>query len=233
VLEIGCGDGNFLAFLRNAGWQVEGHEVDSQTADIVRRRHGIKVATGSLDDLAVAFPVVAAYHVLEHVYHPATWLQTVKNLLEPGGLLHLQVPNGASLTRRVSGPAWSSWVFPQHVYFYDPRTLQAILVRHGFAIVAVTTWDPWHGPGSMTATAAGMVGRLRARNPRSVAGNEGPPERQRAAASPGPDIGHRPVKRFLRKTLETGSAVASRIEAAMGLGAVVDVIARREVVKDA
>lgn len=226
LLEVGCGDGNFLATLRRAGWEAHGQEYSARTAALVERRHGIPVTSGPLESLRTErpFPVVAAYHVFEHIYHPAAWLQSVHRLIEPNGLLHLQVPNGGSLTRRLSGGLWSSLVFPQHVYFYQPLTLAALLARLGYTVLSATTWDPWHGPGAVSATATNAVNRIvTGRRPWSEdaitrCGTSGEP-----SAAP---LGRSAIRAALRGGLGAASLVLARLEAAIGRGAVVDVVAR-------
>jgi SAM-dependent methyltransferase len=228
ILEIGCGDGNFLAVLRRAGWDVNGQEVSAGTAAMVERRHRIPMIAGPLEAVPSdrPFPVVAAYHVFEHIYHPADWLRCVRDLIAPNGLLHLQVPNGASLTRRLSGDVWSALVFPQHVYFYDPVTLPALLSRFGFNVLTTTTWDPWHGPGTVTASVANMAARvLTGRRPWNDIAIERPQPGARPAAPPA--VRH-PLKVMLRSGLESVSAALARAEAAAGRGAIVDIVARRD-----
>jgi SAM-dependent methyltransferase len=227
ILEIGCGDGNFLETLRRAGWDVHGQEVSGRTAAIAGRRHGIPVTAGALDAIPSAqpFPVVAAYHVFEHIYHPAAWLRSVHRLIEPRGLLHVQVPNGGSLTRRLSGGEWASLVFPQHVYFYEPRTLRALVERFGFTVLSTTTWDPWHGPGAVNATASNVAHRLvTGRRPWSetVVAHGGTPH---DCAVP---RARSPMKAIMRTSLDQISVVLARLEAAIGRGAVVDIVAQRE-----
>jgi hypothetical protein len=172
------------------------------------------------------FPVVAAYHVFEHIYHPAAWLRSVRELIAPNGLLHLQVPNGASLTRRLSRQVWSALVFPQHVYFYDPRTLPALLTRFGFTVLTTTTWDPWHGPGTVTASVANVAARvLTGRRPWNDIAIERP---QSNACPAAPPAARHPLKVMLRSGLERVSAGLARAEAAAGRGAIVDIVARRD-----
>ena len=227
ILEIGCGDGNFLETLRRHGWDVHGQEVSASTAAIVERRHGIPVTAGALETVpsAHSFPVVAAYHVFEHIYHPATWLKSVHRLIEPGGLLHVQVPNAGSLTRRLSGGEWASLVFPQHVYFYEPRTLSGLLERFGFKVLAHTTYDPWHGPGAVSATATNVVNRI-------VTGRHAWSEMVLATSTPSPDCApprtRSPIKAAVRTGLDYTSIILARLEAAIDRGAVVDIIAQRE-----
>lgn len=227
IFEIGCGDGNFLAYLRGHGWRVHGSEYHPDTAAMVRRRHGIDLFVGDVANAVPAgapFDVVAAYHVLEHVYQPAEWLAAVRRMLGPGGVVHLQVPNQGSLTRRLTGPAWASVMFPQHVYFYTPRTLTDLLRRAGFAPLSTTTWDPWHGPGTVTGSlvnqARRMAGRgLPWRNPMAGAGDADAARLAEAA-------GASKQPRLARRMLHAVSARLARAEALAGAGAVVDVIAR-------
>ena len=228
MVEVGSGDGNFLAYLRGHGWNVHGSEYDAQTAALVRRRHGIDLFVGDVADAVppgAPFDVAAAYHVLEHVYRPAEWLAAVRRMLGSGGILHLQVPNHGSLTRRLTGAAWASVMFPQHVYFYTPRTLAGLLRRAGFAPLATTTWDPWHGPGTITGSLVNQARRMAGRglpwsDPLAGAG-----ERVDAAPSAGAASVARPP-RLARRMLDAASARLARAEALAGAGAVVDVIAR-------
>lgn len=227
ILEIGCGDGNFLATLRRSGWDVQGQEFSPDTSAMVIRRHQIPTIAGPLESVALErpFPVVAAYHVFEHIYHPAGWLQRVIQFVEPGGLLHLQVPNAASLTRRLSGDVWSGLVFPEHVYFYEPRTLQRVLSRSGFSVLATATWDPWHGPGAVATSVANVANR-------ALSGRRPWHDRVLDRAEPGGHVTAAAARRsalkvLLRGGLDAISAGLARIEAAAGRGAVVDIIARR------
>lgn len=225
IFEVGCGDGNFLASLRRAGWAVAGSEYDAETVALVRARHGIPLFAGDVAERrpdGAPYPVVAAYHVLEHVYHPADWLRAVRGMTETGGWLHLQVPNYASVTRRLSGHAWASMMFPQHVYFYTPRTLGELLRRHGFAPLSVTTWDPWHGPGTVSASVANQARR-------ALTGRLPWPDRvgeETARADAQSEVA--PRVRGARRILEWAANPLARMEAAVGRGAVVDVIARAE-----
>lgn len=226
ILEIGCGDGNFLAYLRGHGWTVQGSEYDAETAALVLRRHGIHVAVGDVADArppGAPFPAVAAYHVLEHVYRPAEWLAVVRGMIELGGILHLQVPNFASLTRRATGMAWASLMHPQHVYFYSPATLCELLERAGFEPLRVTTWDPWHGPGTVSASVVNQMRRAAGGGlPWTDAiGGEGS-----AASSPAPPAPPARRSRLARRVLDRLAASFARAEALLGAGAVVDVVAR-------
>jgi SAM-dependent methyltransferase len=230
IFEIGCGDGNFLAFMQRAGWTVDGSEFSSDTVALVRRRHGIAITHGDTTKQtapSTPYPVVAAYHVIEHVYRPSEWLRQVRTLIEPRGLLCLQTPNWDSLTHALTRCAWSSMTFPQHVYFYTPGTLSALLPHFGFDVLSMTTWDPWHGPG----TARGSLGScakqfISGRLPWSAtlgpAGNA-------AGTEPG-TAGTAQTSRLRgvsQSVLDVAGQAVARLESLVGRGAVVDLIASR------
>ena len=49
LLDVGCGDGSLMARLRNKGWDVEGQETDANAAAFARRKLGLTVHVGILD----------------------------------------------------------------------------------------------------------------------------------------------------------------------------------------
>jgi 2-polyprenyl-3-methyl-5-hydroxy-6-metoxy-1,4-benzoquinol methylase len=226
IFEIGCGDGNFLASLQRRGWTVDGSEFGSATVSVVRGRHGIVITNLDVTKhmpSAAPYPVVAAYHVLEHVYRPAEWLSQVRKLVEPRGLLHLQVPNWGSLTHALTGLQWSSMTFPQHVYFYTPETLRALLSHCGFDVVSETTWDPWHGPGTTSGSLGSRAKYIVAgKSPWSAAlgGSDG----ASGTVETSQTVRRRRVSQPLLKA--AGHCVA-RVEALLGRGGVVDLVATR------
>ena len=226
ILEVGCGDGNFLGLMRRSGWEVSGLEFSASTRDLVNRRHDIPVFVGEVASVSIdrPFPVVAAYHVIEHVYHPADWLQHVRRVIEPDGLLHLQTPNVASATRHATGLAWASMVFPQHVYLFAPATLGALLERSGFSVSTMTTWDPWHGPGVVESSLS-QAGRRLITGRLPWSDTLGAPVQNGSVTR---ETSERPTwQTSARRLLGRVARPLARAEAAIGCGSVVDIIARR------
>jgi SAM-dependent methyltransferase len=97
LLDVGAGIGAFLALARDvAGWQIEGTEVSDSAVRIARERHGVNLRGGQLEEIDLPLAscdVVTLWHVLEHVPSPMTTLRRCHELLRPGGVLMIAVPN--------------------------------------------------------------------------------------------------------------------------------------------
>ena len=87
--------------------------------------------------------VLTMFHVLEHVYDPLAALKKAGELLAGDGFLVVEVPNmrlsriDLPLGRRVLFPGYHS---PEHLWFFTPRSLRALLSKQGFGSIAVTTY---------------------------------------------------------------------------------------------
>ena len=59
--------------------------------------------------------VVTMFHVLEHLYEPASYLDAARDLLRPDGRLILQVPNAACWQFLLFGERWNGIDVPRHL----------------------------------------------------------------------------------------------------------------------
>ena len=137
LVEVGCSAGAGLAAAAEAGWDVQGVELSAQSADIARRRPGVRaVYTGRLEDAPLRdaeADVFAMFDVIEHIDPPDDTLAAVHRLLAPGGLLLLVTPDGGSLSARILKARWPH-LFPEHVVLFSRAGLRAALEAAGFHI---------------------------------------------------------------------------------------------------
>ncbi len=137
LLDVGCGNGDFLARMRLLGWHTTGVEPDKRAAHVAQTRYGLDVHCGSLDTLPTgvpAFDAITFSHVIEHLPNPLNTLKRSLRLLKPGGQLVVVTPNGTSLGSRYFGPDWVAWDPPRHLYVFTPRSLRRLLLGAGFGI---------------------------------------------------------------------------------------------------
>ncbi len=135
LLDVGCGTGGGLASLREQGWDVTGIELNSAAALLARQRVDGRIHIGDFEEVSLAgecFDVIRFCHSLEHLPSPRRALEKAHRLLQPGGLLWIEVPNAASLERRIFGRHWFAWGLPEHLYHFTPRTLARLLACTSF-----------------------------------------------------------------------------------------------------
>lgn len=94
LLDIGTGTGQFLALAKGC-FTVKGTEVSESAVHIATERYGVDVIRGQIEELQFPsnFDVVTLFHVLEHVPDPLATVRKCRQLLNPGGLLVIAVPN--------------------------------------------------------------------------------------------------------------------------------------------
>ena len=133
LLEIGAGYGLFLDAARPAFRSVLGTEYAEAAAAAARSR-GHDVRVGGIDTVPAdrTFDCIVATHVVEHVYDPRGYVARVMSLLRPGGRLLLATPDMGSPWRHALGRRWPSFKAPEHVLYFDRRTLRALLDAAGF-----------------------------------------------------------------------------------------------------
>lgn len=142
ALDVGCGNGSYLSFLKHHGWKVMGVDLSKQAAATAKQSLDIDVYVGELEDVAFpanSFDYVHMSHVLEHVTSPVDTLEKVRELLKPNGIVYVEVPNYESLRRKISGQYWYAWETPKHLYMFSPRTLSRIFRECGLTITEIET----------------------------------------------------------------------------------------------
>jgi SAM-dependent methyltransferase len=172
LLSIGCGDGLELLLLREMGYRVEAYDVDPATAAAVQSATGIRVQSGDLFALPIerdAWDCLFLDQVIEHPKNPADYLRLIRELLAPGGVCYLGVPNIGSLSHRLKtlrdrlglrsadrvGRHYDTW---HHLHYYRPGVFRRVLPRLFDLEILRITGEP--GPD-----AGALAHRLRRRFP--------------------------------------------------------------------
>ena len=130
-LDIGCGDGALVGIARRAGIECVGTEISHTLIRAVQQRLGEDaIVASSLADLPRGFyDVVTLLNVLEHLPDPRATLKRASPLLKPDGLLLVHVPNLGGLPARLLRAHWRHIAPTEHLYYFTPRTLRALMSR--------------------------------------------------------------------------------------------------------
>jgi 2-polyprenyl-3-methyl-5-hydroxy-6-metoxy-1,4-benzoquinol methylase len=149
ILEIGSGFGYFVQYANSTGHHATGTEVTKAYAEMSSESLNgriIHVERGRYTDHfeRASFDLIYMEHVFEHLLHPEATLSQIRQLLRPGGVLFLAVPNMDSLCSRVQGQHWAWAAPPDHLYFYNQANLSLLLEKHGFSVTESFAKDYYH-----------------------------------------------------------------------------------------
>jgi SAM-dependent methyltransferase len=137
VIEIGCGDGNYLEYLQDAGATVFGIEPSRPFREIAQER-GFDVISGYVGrrDPLVGDPYDAfvTRQVLEHVPDPNDFLQGIRQGLSAQGVGLVEVP---SLEQAMEYGRFYDF-FADHLNYFSSTTLRHALERNGFDVLHVS-----------------------------------------------------------------------------------------------
>lgn len=136
LLDIGCGNGEFIKFASRFGWQVVGVDFD-ENAIKEAASGGLDARYGSINAIGSheKFDFITMSHVIEHVYDPLGFLRKCYGLLEDGGLLWLETPNVDGIGRSVYGAYWRGYEPPRHLILFNTPSMRETLFRSGFTKV--------------------------------------------------------------------------------------------------
>lgn len=134
VLDVGCAEGGRLLGLPE-GFTPFGIEIEPNMAAradaAYSARGGRAVNASSLDGLrgfADGFFTGATMRsYLEHEIRPREVLLEIARTLAPGGIAIIKVPNYAAVMRHIMGGEWSGFRFPEHVNYFTPASLAAMV----------------------------------------------------------------------------------------------------------
>lgn len=142
LLDVGCGDGAFLARMKSLGWEVFGVELDEKAATVAKTQFGVDVFIGTLEAAGFAeesFDAITLSHVIEHVGDPIELLCRCRNLLRKGGRVVVTTPNAECLGHRIFREHWRGLEVPRHSMVFSLRTLAQLASEAGLSIGALRT----------------------------------------------------------------------------------------------
>jgi 2-polyprenyl-3-methyl-5-hydroxy-6-metoxy-1,4-benzoquinol methylase len=137
LLDVGCGEGEFLAGMQAAGWSVEGVETSSDAVELARGR-GVPVTLGTVTTMSLdraSFDAITFRLAFEHLRDPVPTLRACRRALRLGGRIWIATPNLDSEGHRRFGEHWINLQAPRHPVMYTPGSLVRLLSDTGFEVV--------------------------------------------------------------------------------------------------
>jgi SAM-dependent methyltransferase len=176
VLEVGCGQGRFIAAIPDVT-ERWGIEPDAAAAAAAQTRL-TRVIAAPFDDARPMLPchyfdIVICNDVIEHMVDHDRFLEEVKDFLAPGGALVASIPNVRyylNLFELIVARDWEyrDWgiLDRTHLRFFTERSLRRTLAQHGWRIEVLAGinggirfgWNRWDLATSLAAYATLALG---------------------------------------------------------------------------
>lgn len=168
ALDVGCGTGDFLAYLKKKGYSTAGVEVSADARTLAEAK-GLKIAD-KLEAIPpqAQFHVITLWHVLEHVPDPRQTLEQLHARCADDGLLVIAVPDHESWDCKHYGAKWAAWDVPRHLSHFRREDMRRLFLESGFEPIATKKmWldapyvsmlsEQYRGVGSMGSLVKGAL----------------------------------------------------------------------------
>ena len=141
ILDVGCGQGDFLVEAKKRGWNVYGTEFSEAAIELCQAR-GINMHKGELleNDLErVEFDVITSFEVIEHINNPSHFMQVAYSQLKNNGLFYCTTPNFNSILRFFEKGDFKMIAYPEHISFYTKKSITYLGRKHSFKTAKIAT----------------------------------------------------------------------------------------------
>lgn len=162
LLDIGCGDGEFLMKMRALGFDVAGMEFSDSGAQVAGQKLGMEIFHGDMEskklEKLAPFDVITLWHVLEHTPNPREVLNSARNLIADDGILAIGLPNAESVQSRLFRNNWFHLDIPRHIVHFTLESINGLLEEEGFEVVEVKNFSFEFGPVGFVQSALNALG---------------------------------------------------------------------------
>ena len=133
ILDIGCGPGFLLYEANRLGANVMGLELSKTFVSFGRNELGLDIHQGILEQANLPqekFDIIICNDLIEHLSDPSVFFAHVRQLLVPGGILHILTPNYYGT--KECGDKWPGFYKDfEHIFYFNSSSLSYALEHLG------------------------------------------------------------------------------------------------------
>ena len=147
ILDIGCGAGDFLQYMKENHWNINGVDTSNKARKIANKKLNIKVMDPKdWINNKEKYDVITCWHSLEHVHEPWVYLDKIKKSLTLDGFLIVALPNYQSTDAKIYKEFWAAYDTPRHLYHFTIKSMNKTIKPHGLNIESINrmNFDPFY-----------------------------------------------------------------------------------------
>ncbi len=137
ILDIGCGSGKFVNYLKNKNINAAGIEPSKPLYDTYLKHHDyfFNCTLEDFDKEKVGeFDVITLFDVLEHVETPVSFIKKIATLQSANDYLIIEIPLWGSLHSKLLGKRWH-FFNKYHYSYYSKKRLLSFLNNYGYSLI--------------------------------------------------------------------------------------------------
>lgn len=150
LLDIGAGLGTFVAMARDFGFDAIGVDYEKDQCERARELWGVNLINDKIENIYEGlgrFDIVNMHHVLEHVHSPKQIFNILQEILEPAGIVLVEVPNQFfKITTEIRNRIGVNIKPPvnalHHLYFFSAKSLKCYIDKDEFEIIEFNQFRP-------------------------------------------------------------------------------------------
>jgi len=141
LLDIGSGSGHFLSWMKNAGWDTLGIEINDKARYQSAAKFGLEVMKPEMISSLnpESFDCITLWHVLEHFQDPFSFVREIRRLLKPEGICIAAMPNYMSHDAMYYGSFWAAYDVPRHLWHFNSETFARFSLKAGLKMIELHT----------------------------------------------------------------------------------------------
>ncbi len=125
LLDVGAGGGEFVYLAGKNGFEASGIDPNIGYAEYAKAEYGIDIRTLQLAEVSEHCTVATMFHVMEHMPSPVATFGSLWEIIEPGGVLFVEVPN---IETKSASP--HNIFFKAHIHYFSKAMLAACASQH-------------------------------------------------------------------------------------------------------